>query len=160
MSIHRFRREIERLEEALRPGAEDETERRRRLKQVREGAEQANGQFYRDLAIERRTAFLESVGYEGHGAEDLRRNENFLYPEDEPPFLVYEDGAVFSTRDGKPITEYAQTLAEVCYWQEVDQRELHLVHDEDAQAFYTPEGDLAISRDRVNLRHMLYALRA
>jgi hypothetical protein len=86
---------------------------------VQEGAEQQNERFFRHLAIERRTAFLESVGYQGHSAEDLR-DESFLYPGDEPPFTIAEDGAVFSTRDGRPITDYAQTLAGVWYWQEVD----------------------------------------
>jgi hypothetical protein len=157
MSVHRFRKEIERLEHAMRPEPEDEAERERRLKMVREGAEQLNESFYRDLARARRTAFLENVGYEGHTAEDLR-DENFLYPGDEPPFTLAENRTVFSTRDGKPITDYAQTLAEVWYWQEVDEGELHLIHDEEAQAFYTPEGNLAISREQVDFRHVFYAI--
>jgi hypothetical protein len=157
VSVHRFRKEIERLENAMRPEPEDEAECHRRLKMVREGAEQLNESFYRDLARERRTAFLESVGYEGHAAEDLR-DENFLYPGDEPPFTIAEDGMVYSTRDGKPMTDYAQTLAEVWYWQEVDQKELYLIHNEEAQAFYTPEGNLAISREQVDLRHVFYAI--
>jgi hypothetical protein len=109
------------------------------------GRRAAKRRFFRHLAIERRTAFLESVGYQGHSAEDLR-DESFLYPGDEPPFTIAEDGAVFSTRDGRPITDYAQTLAGVWYWQEVDRGKLHLNHDEEAQALYTPEGNLAISR--------------
>jgi hypothetical protein len=124
---------------------------------VREGAEGENERFFRYLAIERRTAFLESVGYEGHSAEDLR-DENFLYPDDEPPFTITEDGRVYSGRDGKPITRFAQTLADRWYWQEVDERELHLIHDEEAEAFYTPTGELALSRDRVDLRHVFHAI--
>ncbi len=153
MSVEKFRREVESLENAMRPESEDKAERQKRLQMVREGAEQQNERF----AIERRTAFLESVGYEGHGAEDLR-DENFLYPEDEPPFTITDEGEVFSTRDGKPITEYRQTLAEVWYWNEVDRRELHLIHDEENQVFYTPEGELAISRERVDLRHVFDAI--
>jgi hypothetical protein len=157
MNIHRFRKEVETLEKAMRPEPEDEAERQKGLKMVREAAEQLNESFYRDLAIERRTAFLENVGYEGHTSEDLR-DENFLYSEDKPPFRIDEEGAVFSSRDGKPITEYAQTLAEFWYWEEVDERELYLIHDEEAETFYTPEGNLAISRDRVDFRHVLYAI--
>ena len=125
---------------------------------VLEAAEQENERFYRYLAIERRTAFLESVGYGGHGAADLR-DENFLYSDDVPPFTISEDGTVSSTRDGKPITHYPQTLAEVWYWEEVDQGELGLIHDEEAEEFYTPSGELAISRERVDLRHVFAAIR-
>jgi hypothetical protein len=152
-----IKRRLRRLEGADRPRPEDEAERKKRLKMVLEGAEQANERFYRELAIERRTAFLESVGYGGHSAQDLR-DESFLYPDDEPPFEISSDG-VFSSRDGKPITAYAQTLAEVWYWKEVDEGELHLIHDEEAEAFYTPSGELAISRDRVDLRHVFAGIR-
>jgi hypothetical protein len=159
VGVEKFRREVESLENAMRPESEDQAERQKRLQMVREGAEQLNESFYRDLARERRTAFLESVGYEGHTAEDLR-DENFLYPDDEPPFTITDEGEVFSTRDGKPITDYRQTLAEVWYWNEADQRELHLIHDEETQAFYTPKGELAISRERVDLRHVFDAIGA
>jgi hypothetical protein len=50
-------------------------------------------------------------------------------------------------------------LGEVWYWQQVETRELRLVHDEEAQAFYTSKGELAISRDRVDLRHLFDELR-
>jgi hypothetical protein len=82
-----------------------------------------------------------------------------LYPDDEPPFTITEEGNVFSTRDGKPIIRFPQTLGEVWYWQQVETRELRLVHDEEAQAFYTSKGELAISRDRVDLRHLFDELR-
>jgi hypothetical protein len=154
VSVEKFRREVEKLEEERRQeqGAEDEAERERRLEAVREAARQENERFYRELAIKRRTAFLDSVGYEGHTAEDLR-DENFLYAEDEPPFTITEAGEVFCTRDGKPVTTYHQTLAEPWYWQEVEWGGPGLVHDEEAEAFYTREGELAISRDRVDLQH-------
>jgi hypothetical protein len=156
VDVRRLRKEVEGLE-GERHRAEDEHEREKRLKMVREAAEQANERFYRYLAIERRKAFLESVGYEGHSAEDLR-DENFLYPDDKPPFEITPEG-VFSSRDGKPITEYPQTLGEVWYWEEVDEGEMHLIHDEQAQAFYTPSGELALSRDRVDLRHYFAGIR-
>lgn len=156
-------RRLDKLEEQGRIRPEDarerEEERHERLKMVREGAEQLNKSFYQDLARERRRAFLESAGHQGHTAEDLR-DENFLYPGDEPPFTIAEDGTVHSTRDGKPITDYAQTLAEVWYWDEVDRGELHLIHDEEAQTFRSPEGNLAISRERVDLRYLFSAIDA
>ncbi len=58
------------------------------------------------------------------------------------------------------ITDYAQTLAEVWYWREVDKGELHLIHEEDAEAFYTPAGELALSRERVDLRHLFDGIAA
>jgi hypothetical protein len=30
-----------------------------------------------------------------------------------------------------------------------------LIHDEEAEAFYTPEGELAVSRERFDLQHLL-----
>ncbi len=52
-----------------------------------------------------------------------------------------------------------QTLAEVFYWKEVGWGGPVLVHDEEAQAFYTPDGELAVSRNRVGLRHMFDGMR-
>jgi hypothetical protein len=141
---------IRKLEESRRSAAEDEHERQKHLKLIREAAEQENERFFRYLAIERRTAFLESVGYEGHSAVDLR-DKNFITDEDEPPFTITEDGEVFCTRDGKPVTSL-QVHAEVYYW------EFHyegynprgLIHDEETQAYYMPDAphELAFSRDR------------
>lgn len=72
----------------------------------------------------------------------------------EPPILkVAENGDVFCARDGRPVTDTRQTLAEQFYWQQVGWGNPgNLVHDEEAQTFRTPEGELALSRDRVNLR--------
>jgi hypothetical protein len=159
VSVEKFRRDVEKLEEERRQeqGAEDEAERERRLEAVREAAEQENERFYRGLAIERRTAFLDSVGYEGHTAEDLR-DENFLYSDDSEaaPFTITEAGEVFCTRDGKPVTTYPQTLAEVWYWRELlEWGTPGLIHDEESEAFFTPDGELALSRHVVNLQHYL-----
>ena len=71
------------------------------------------------------------------------------------PFVIDEGGDVFSSRDGKPITDPRQTLAEEWYWEEVEGGGEGLVHDEEAQAFYARSGELAISRDEVNLRHLM-----
>ncbi|MDP9481549.1 MAG: hypothetical protein M3R38_38785 [Actinomycetota bacterium] len=149
-------RRIRRLEALEGGGAalETEAERRERLEMVRDGAERENEGFFRQLATERRTAFLEDVGYEGHGPGALR-DENFLYPGDVPPFVVDEEGNVSSSRDGKPVTEYTQTMCEVWYFQALGWGAPGLVHDEEGQAFYTPGGDLALSRDHMDLRHLM-----
>ncbi len=58
------------------------------------------------------------------------------------PFLVDEARDVFASRDGKPITDSRQTLAEPWYWEEVEVWGGEgLVHDEEAQAFYARTGD-------------------
>jgi hypothetical protein len=62
---------------------------------------------------------------------------------------------VLCARDGRPVTDPRQTLAEHFYWMEVEWGHPGLVHDEEAQAFYTPDGDFALSRDRVDLRHLM-----
>ncbi len=73
-----------------------------------------------------------------------------------PAFVVDEEGNVFSSRDGKPITELRKTLAEEWYWVEAEEWGGEgLVHDEDAQAFYTPSGELALSRDLVDLQRFM-----
>ena len=75
---------------------------------------------------------------------------------DEP--LVFEitaDGDVLCARDGRPVTDPRQTLAERFYWMEVGWGGPGLAHDEEEQAFYAPGGELAVSRERVNLRHLL-----
>ena len=73
------------------------------------------------------------------------------------PFVVDEAGNVFASRDGKPITDSRQTLAELWYWEEVEDEGggEGLIHDEEAQAFYARSGELAISRDVVDLRHFM-----
>ena len=137
----------------------DEHERRERLETVRQAAEQENERFFRDLARERRTAYLEAVGYEGHAAEELA-DENFLDAGDVPPFEIAGDGVVYASRDGKPITERHQTLAEWWFWEfhEEGHNPRGLVHDEDEQAYYTPDGQLVISRERTHLADFFWAL--
>jgi hypothetical protein len=72
---------------------------------------------------------------------------------DEPPlFEITENGNVLCAHDGKPVTNTRQTLAEGFYWQTVEWGgDPNLIHDEEGQAFYTPDGELALSRDYVNL---------
>ena len=66
-----------------------------------------------------------------------------------PFFKTTESGEVFSAYDGRPVTRGHQALAERLYWR-------YLAwgvrgHDEEAEALYTPEGELALSRTRFNL---------
>ena len=75
---------------------------------------------------------------------------------DEPPiFEVTEAGDVLCARDGRPVTDSRQILAEQFYWMEVGWGGQDLVHDEEEQAFYSRSGHLAVSRDRVDLRHLM-----
>jgi hypothetical protein len=155
-----IKRRLNRLEGRAHTEPEDELEREKRRRQIQELAERENERFFRYLAIERRTAFLESVGYEDHAPGSLR-DDNFIYPDDEPPFTITEDG-VFASRDGKPITDPHQTLAELWYWQfrEEQNNPRGLIHDEETQAFYMPDAphELAFSRDRCYLPRYMWAL--
>jgi hypothetical protein len=72
-----------------------------------------------------------------------------------PLFEIDEDGNVSCTHDAYPVTDSRQILAEQFYWMEVEWGGPGLIHDEEAQAFYTPSGELALSRDRVDLRHLM-----
>jgi hypothetical protein len=74
-----------------------------------------------------------------------------------PLFEIAEGGAgdVFCTHDGKPVTHSHQILSESFYWQALEWGGPGLVYDGEAQAFYTPSGDLALSREYVNLEHLL-----
>ncbi len=58
-------------------------------------------------------------------------------------------------RDGRPVTDSRQILAEQFYWMEVGWGGQDLVHNEEAQAFSSKDGHLAVSRDRVDLRYLM-----
>jgi hypothetical protein len=151
--VSSIRWRLKRLE-GIRTEPEDERERAKQKQEIWVAAEQENERYFRELAIERRTAFLGIVGYGGHSAQDLR-DEHFLDADGEPPFTITEAGEVFCARDGKPVTTHRQTLAEAWYWQEVEWGGARLVHDEEAEVFYTSEGELALSRHVVNLQYYL-----
>ena len=72
----------------------------------------------------------------------------------EPIFEISEDGTVY-TFDGRLVDDCHQSLAETFYWMEVEWGSPGLVHDEEAEAFYTPEGELAVSRTRCDLQRIL-----
>src|SRR5947208_2919554 len=121
-----IRRRLERLEGAGRPTPEDAREREEKRQNLREEAEHAN--------------------YCGWGREFGR----WLL------FGIDEDGDVFCTHDGRHVTDSRQILAELFYWMEVEWGGgSGLLHDEEAQVFYSRSGELAVSRERVDLRHLM-----
>ena len=117
-------RRLTRIEDKARTGQplEDAHERDERLKLAREGAEHMN---------------------------QARRREGM-----EPAFEITE-GGVFCAYDRKPVTNFHQTLAEDWYHRQL---ELHdpddehgFTHDPEAEAFYRPDGEIALSRDTCHL---------
>ncbi len=74
---------------------------------------------------------------------------------EEPLFEITEEGDVLCAHDGRPVTDPHQTLAEKFYWMEVGFGGEGLVHDEETQEFFTPEGELALSRDFVHLERLM-----
>jgi hypothetical protein len=121
------------------------------------------------MSIERRLRKLEAAGRPA--PEDVREREEerkqiraqAAHSNDcregrgeAPLFEIDEHGDVFCTHDGCPVTDSHQTLAEEFYWMEVGWGPSPgLVHDEEAQAFYTPSGELALSREYVNLERLM-----
>jgi hypothetical protein len=73
------------------------------------------------------------------------------------PFEIADNGDVWCSHDGRPVTTSRQTLAEPWYWEEVEASYGHLVHDADAETFRTHSGNLALSRDVVDLRYLIPA---
>jgi hypothetical protein len=121
-----MKRRLDKLEERARiRTTEDAREREEERKRIREQAEHAN-----------RCGWGEEVGRW-------------------PLFEIDEDGNISCTHDDKPVTDSRQILAESFYWMEVEWGGPGLIHDEEAQAFYTPGGELALSRNRVDLRQLM-----
>jgi hypothetical protein len=85
------------------------------------------------------------------GANDRARREGRVVP-----FEIAANGAVSCTHDGRPVTAYRQTVAEVWYREELEEGGPgHLLHDIEAEAFHTHSGELALSRDLVDLRYLM-----
>ena len=125
LSMTSIERRLTRLEAAERPAPEDAREREEERKRIRKQAEHAN-----------RCGWGQEVGRW-------------------PLFEIDEDGSVSCTHDGRPVTDSHQTLAESFYWMEVEWGGPGLVHDEEDQAFYTPSGELALSREYVSLPRLM-----
>ncbi len=121
---------------------------------TREGAEQQNVTYFGELARERRGDLLEQVGYGTLSADELL-DDNFIRPGDTPPFVIAGDGTVTCSRDGRPVTDYAATIAEVWFWQEMEAPGLGFVYDEETEAFYNGAREFALSRDFADLRGMM-----
>ncbi len=102
-------------------------------------------------APEETTEDRERIRQEAEQLNDARRRDG-----EEPVFEITESGEVLCTYDGKPVTSYHQTLAEDWYWRQVEWSIEG--HDEEAQAFYTPEGELALSRTYCNLERVFRCL--
>ncbi len=70
----------------------------------------------------------------------------------DPPFEITESGEVFSAYDGRPVTNGHQAFCERFYWQNLAWGVPG--HDEDAEAFYTPEGEFAVSRTELHFQRL------
>jgi hypothetical protein len=81
----------------------------------------------------------------------IRENAHYANRGRRPLFEIAEAGDVVCARDGRPVTDPHQTLAEKFYWMEVGFGGSGLAHDEQGEAFYTLEGGLALSRTYVHL---------
>ena len=133
------------LEGVTHPGPEVELQREEECKRIRQEAQRMNMRYVEERPIERELAWLE-----GDTAALERLEGDSL-----PPFTITEGGEVRSAKDGKLITTFNQTLAEVWYWQEVEWGGPGLIHDEEAEAVYTNDGEFALSRDCVNMQRYL-----
>jgi hypothetical protein len=130
---------------------------------VLERAQRANREYYADLdSGEYILAFGQGFA---EGIPKAQRESRQFYPgtrariPDSPPFRI-EDGRVFSSRDGKPITDPHWVTCEVWYWEEYDTGNLRLRHNAEREAFYAPDGNLALSRESVNICYLFKGLHA
>ena len=143
---------MSKLEGIPRPVPEDERQREEERKRIRQEAERMNERYIEMRPIERRLAELEddTAAVERLGGDGL------------PPFTITEDGEVFSSWDGKPISTFHQTLAEEWFWwfHEGSANPRGLIYDEATQGYYMPDPphELAFSRERCYLPRFFWAL--
>ena len=98
----------------------------------------------------------EEVEQRRQALREQAEHTNYCRGKDEPPiFEITQDGGVVCAVDGRPVTDPRQILAETFYWMEVGFGGDGLVHDDEAQVFYSQSGHLAVSRDRVDLRYLM-----
>ena len=121
------------------------------------------------MDIERRLARLEVLAGGGVDETDGEREERLrdiregavsannraLRDGRIPPFEISVDGYVVCSHDGRPVRTSHQVSAEEWYWREVESGYGHLRHDAEAEAFYTRSGDLALSRDFMDIRNII-----
>ncbi len=120
------------------------------------------------MSLERRLRKLESGHVEpGEAAAEREERRKAIREEaermndrrdrdgDPPLFEITEAGEVLCAHDGRPVTNFHQTLAEDFYRMELRWGGPGLVHDEEAEAFYSKSGHLAVSRGRVDLRYLM-----
>jgi hypothetical protein len=74
-----------------------------------------------------------------------------------PPFVIAPNGDVGCSYDRRPVTTSHQTSAEDWYRRELASGYGHLRHDPETESFYSRSGDLALSRDFMNIRHIIPA---
>jgi hypothetical protein len=74
-------------------------------------------------------------------AEHANRCQDWF---EEPLFEITDEGDVLCAHDGRPVTDPYQTLAEKFYSMEVGFGGEGLVHDEETQEFFTPEGEPSV----------------
>jgi hypothetical protein len=67
-----------------------------------------------------------------------------------PLFDIRPDG-VYCTVDGKKLTHWSQVGAEFFYWFHVYAEFPWFIHNDEAQAFYSIDGELCQSRDYTNV---------
>jgi hypothetical protein len=53
------------------------------------------------------------------------------------------------------VTDQFQSLAEKCYWVEVEREGPGLIHDKEGESFHTQSGELALSWDFVHLERLM-----
>jgi hypothetical protein len=126
---------------------------RRRLERLEENARPAASPGDEHEHRERR----ERIAYEANRANERRSSEGR-----EPVFKVDEGGDVFCVHDGKPVTDFHQTLAEEWYWgfREWEANPRGFIHDEATHGYYMPDSphELAFSRNRCYLPRFFWAL--
>ncbi len=127
------------------------SDRRKELERLRKSAKVQAHEEAEEL--ERRGEELRMVREQAEHANDCRAR---------PVFVIDESGDVFSARDGRPITDPHQTLADEWYFGflEDDLNPRGLLHDPETQALYRPDPPylMAFSRDRCPLAVFFWAL--
>jgi hypothetical protein len=87
------------------------------------------------------------------GAENA--NDRALRDGRIPPFVIEAGGGVVCSHDGRAVVTSRQVSAEDWYRRELASGYGHLRHDPEEEAFYTRAGDLALSRQIMNIRHII-----